>query len=193
MTESLSKGKFGEFKVSDGSGVWKTRTIKRKPLEERWLPDGAAMVLGVPWNSQRKDPSVDGEPPMVVIWPTRSEEEKCDREDSEKAVPRRPQLKKEMFEELGWAQGCPGCNAALLGKPPTGHTEACGKRMEEALKYDPKVTKNKTNINDFLAKVLEKKIKNVSKRTSKRRLASLAPLRPRFLASCGFRCRYGHV
>ena len=53
------------------------------------------MALGVPWNTQEIDPKADGEP-MVVIWPTRSEEEDEDKKDSERAVPGKPQLKKEI-------------------------------------------------------------------------------------------------
>ena len=45
------------------------------------------MVLGVPWNTQEKDPRVDGEPPLMVIWPKRDRERGGDRAHSEKAFP----------------------------------------------------------------------------------------------------------
>ena len=57
------KLKTGEFSVSDKTGVWKTRTLKRKPIEERWASAEAEMLLGVPWNVQDKDPKADGAPP----------------------------------------------------------------------------------------------------------------------------------
>ena len=39
------KGKIGEFLVSDKSGVWKTRAVKRKPVEELWMSEGVGMIL----------------------------------------------------------------------------------------------------------------------------------------------------
>ena len=142
------KGKSGEFSVSDTSGVWKTRTVKRKPLEERWGAVGASMVLGVPWNVSKDDPRADGEPPMVVIWPTRTADDERNKIDSEEAVPRRPQLKKGDFDAHGYSQGCAGCKAALLGKPAQGHSDACRRRMEENMKHDPKIKKANQRINE---------------------------------------------
>ena len=97
------KGKPAEFSVSDKTGVWKTRTVKREPVAERWAPDGANMVIGVPWKTRENDPNTDGEPPMVIVWPERDEEERRNRVGSVKAVPRRPQLKKENFNDHGYS------------------------------------------------------------------------------------------
>ena len=119
------KGKGGEFSVPDSSGVWKTRTLKKKPLEKRWAAEGASMVLGVPWNTRENDPDADDEPPMVVVWPTRDDDDTRNRREQEEAVPRRPQLKKEDFDEFGYIQGCPECKAALLRKPAQGDSDAC--------------------------------------------------------------------
>ena len=124
------------------------------------------MVLGVPWNTQDKDPKADGEP-LVVVWPERVGEQEADRADSEKAVPRRPQLNKADFDKHGWTQGCPGCKAALLGKPAQGHTDACRRRMEENLKHDPKVQKANKRIDEFLAKTLEKQDRKKAKQDAK--------------------------
>ena len=42
------KGRTGEFIVGDEAGVWKTRTIQRKPAGERWSADNAKFVKWVP-------------------------------------------------------------------------------------------------------------------------------------------------
>ena len=45
------KAKSGESVVSDGSGVWKTRTIQRRPLDERWNRSAIDFVKHFPWDS----------------------------------------------------------------------------------------------------------------------------------------------
>ena len=44
------KGKTGEVIVGDKKGVWKTRTVQRKPASERCSIDNADMIIGLPWN-----------------------------------------------------------------------------------------------------------------------------------------------
>jgi hypothetical protein len=43
------RGVSGEIIIGDKSGVWKTRSIQRKPIEERWAKSSADMIGGVPW------------------------------------------------------------------------------------------------------------------------------------------------
>ena len=43
------KGKSGEIVVADEQGVFKTRTVQRKPLDERWDPKYLDVVNAVPW------------------------------------------------------------------------------------------------------------------------------------------------
>ena len=43
------KGSSGEYIVGDGNGVWKTRTLMKRPLEERWDKGALGSVGGVPW------------------------------------------------------------------------------------------------------------------------------------------------
>ena len=45
----------GEFIVGDAKGVWKTRTLHRRPLEQRWDGDALAAVVGVPWRTSEED------------------------------------------------------------------------------------------------------------------------------------------
>ena len=49
------KGRTGEFIVGDEQGVWKTRTLQRRPLVERWNAKNAELVSGVPWNTSDED------------------------------------------------------------------------------------------------------------------------------------------
>lgn len=55
------KEKTGEIIVGDSRGAWKTRSARRRPVEERWSPNSATMVVGVPWRVNDNDPKVNGE------------------------------------------------------------------------------------------------------------------------------------
>ena len=55
------KGSSGECIVGDGNGVWKTRTLMRRPLEEKWDKGALGLVGGVPWRVNHDDPKADGE------------------------------------------------------------------------------------------------------------------------------------
>ena len=63
------KGRIGEIIVADGKGVWKTRTVQRKPEEQRWRPENAQLVVGVPWRVREEDEKQDGEALEVIKVP----------------------------------------------------------------------------------------------------------------------------
>ena len=43
------KGTSTEFIVGDGLGIHKTRTLQRKPFENRWTEESLQFVTGVLW------------------------------------------------------------------------------------------------------------------------------------------------
>ena len=61
------RGKSGELIVGNRSGVWKTRTLRRKPSEDRWTQRAAELVVGVPWRTSDDDPKIDGERREVTV------------------------------------------------------------------------------------------------------------------------------
>ena len=60
------KGKSGEIMVGNATGVWKTRTVQRKPLDERWDSGNLELVRFVPWRVSADDPDMDGELPTAI-------------------------------------------------------------------------------------------------------------------------------
>ena len=60
------KGKSGEVIAGCKKGIWKARTVQRKPVGERWAARSADEVRHVPWRSTDDDPEVDGERPRVI-------------------------------------------------------------------------------------------------------------------------------
>ena len=49
------KGTSGEITVETKDGVWKTRTVRRRPMEERWSPANMDMIVGGQWRKNDDD------------------------------------------------------------------------------------------------------------------------------------------
>ena len=48
-------GQSGELIVSDREGVWRTRTVQRKPIEDRLLENAHEMIQKTPWIDADED------------------------------------------------------------------------------------------------------------------------------------------
>ena len=110
------KGKSGEFIIGDAKGCWRTRTVARKPVDERWTIASADMVVGVPWNQHDEDGKADGEvPATVVLRPDGTSIPEPLGE--EEPVPRRAQIpSSRLGKDLGYTVGCPGCLHKMAGR-----------------------------------------------------------------------------
>ena len=121
----------GETMVGTADGVFKTRTVKRMPMEKRWSPDTISLVVGLPWKPMPGDDTVDDVMPMVQIHIQDDgipiERPRC---RDEHALPRRVYIQRRDVEQHGGTQGCPGCRAILTGKPAVNHSEPCRTRLE---------------------------------------------------------------
>ena len=53
-------GKSNEVIVGDGKGEWKTRSVCRKPIGDRWDPKTIDLVRHPPWRTSDDDPNMDG-------------------------------------------------------------------------------------------------------------------------------------
>ena len=65
------RSRSGEVIVADVQGIWKTRSVQRKPFEERWGRKSGDSVQWVPWRMSATDPEVVGErlevPEMIAV------------------------------------------------------------------------------------------------------------------------------
>ena len=69
----------------------------------------------------------------------------------EPAKPRRMYIRKALIERYGYTPGCRGCKAVLAGNPTAtakNHTEACRKRIQEAVERDDKRERDEDVIMD---------------------------------------------
>ena len=148
------KGRTGEYVIGDAKGVWKTRTIQRKPMEERWSAENAEKVKWVPWKVNEADEKEDGEMLEVIRMDEWASEEPG-REREFETAPRRAKISKRDLEVHGYTVGCEGCKAVLGNKTARAHSEKCRKRVEELMKDDPKVKGATERQSGFISKVIE--------------------------------------
>jgi hypothetical protein len=161
-----TKGRTGEHIIGDKRGVWKTRTLQRKPGSERWLHTNAEFITGVPWKVSEDDPNVDGEQMEVIkLNPDaiQEEEEKKTEDDVDITAPRRFRIVYADLEKHGFSARCQGCRAALAKKPAQNHNEECRKRMEKAMHGDTKLKKADERLEEFFESVAKKEEAKKSK------------------------------
>jgi hypothetical protein len=147
------RGKSGEIIVGDASGVWKTRTVRRVPIEDRWPTAAIDCVVGVPWNTCEGDTKADGEVPKVIKMT--EPEAAHERARTEVPIPTRFAINKDDLEKHGYTAKCHGCVAALRGGTKQKHSEECRKRMTEEMRDDEKVKKSQRKIDKFIEEALQ--------------------------------------
>ena len=108
------KGTTGEMIVGDKKGVWRTRTVRRKTIEERWDPMTLELVGGVPWRTYSSEGDGEDLKTEVTIM-GKDYREKIREEARNEVVPRRMYIKKSDVEEHGYTVRCPGCISILRG------------------------------------------------------------------------------
>ena len=127
------------------NGVYKTRTIRRVPVEERCDLAAIEEVKFTPWMIKERsakeehdglqeeehktsvDIDINKEIELEVKLPPRSVDPN----------PRRVYITKAVIEKFGGTEGCLGCTTAMLGGKGVAHSEQCRERMEEHIRRDP--------------------------------------------------------
>jgi len=163
------KGSTGEIIVGNEKGVWVTRTVRRKPEEERWDRTNIEKIVGVPWKNNEQDANADGDGMRGEVKIMDKEyRERMEAEEEHVAMPRRIYIKKDDLEKHGYMVGCPGCVSILKGTARQAHSEACRKRMETELKNTDRSKAAERRVDEYLEKAIKK---DEEKREIKRRKA----------------------
>jgi len=68
------KATTGEVIVGTAEGIFRTRTVRKKPKEDRWDVKHLDMIGGVPWRKQNGDEATDGERLPMELRPDRAEQ-----------------------------------------------------------------------------------------------------------------------
>ena len=112
------------------------------------------MIVGVPWRTSDQDLNIDGEKPEVMKL---SESEvQLEREVMKETLPRRFYIQQQDLDAHGYTAKCPGCSSILRRSTRQGHSEACRKRLEAAMKDEDKVKNANDRISNSIADILQK-------------------------------------
>ena len=122
-----------ELLVMTPNGVYRARTMFRKPIQERFDSEFLKQCKGTPWQPV---PSEDGasDLPKTIVIPA-SQGSMPEPVVTEPQT-RRVYIKKSDLVKYGYTQGCPGCDAARTGQKPKNHLEQCRKRIELEFEKD---------------------------------------------------------
>jgi hypothetical protein len=160
------KGTTGEMIVGNKEGVWRTRTVRRKTLQERRTRDNLEMVGGVPWQMGEKE----GEDlKLEVTIMDKDYKEKMRGEAEGERVPRRMFIKKEDVEEHGYTVRCPGCVSILRGTARQEHSMECRRRLEKELGVTERAKRAKKKVGDYVERKMEED-EEVRKKRSREKL-----------------------
>ena len=151
----------GEMIIGTSAGVMRTRTVRRRPEEERWGPANLELVVGVPWqpNAKEEDREEGDAMPHVCIEPKLPSVPVLRPEVVEPA-PRRLYVRGGDLKEHGTTAGCKGCLAWLRGGKTVTHSDACRDRVAKSMKEkgDAKgrLAAQRQRENEYCAEVLRK-------------------------------------
>ena len=103
----------GEMIVGTKEGICRARTVRRKPLEERWSQANSSQVGGVPWKVSEEDEGDGLSRNGVIQMDPKVMDEKAEEEiRTTPVVPRKFGITKKNLLEHGFTDDCPGCKAA---------------------------------------------------------------------------------
>ena len=130
-----------ELIIGTQHGIFISRSMKRRPLEQRWNPAAIKAIHGTPWKpyahtsddalrsslpaNTSVPPALPGGVPEHVVQP-----------DAE-SVPRRLRIERRDLEKMGYTPGCPGCYSAKHRRPHRPHTERCRQTILQKMKALP--------------------------------------------------------
>ena len=133
----------GEFMVANQAGVYKTRNIRRKPVEERWDKDAVEGLKFTPWRVREQAARDTDQPlreqqlqPHVDIQVDESLNPDVPPPKPAEAIPRRVYITRAVLEKYGFTDGCLGCTNSAVRLTGIVHSDECRKRIESAMHQD---------------------------------------------------------
>ena len=161
------KGTTGEYIIGDVKGVWRTRTVRRKPESERWSRKNIGRVVATPWK-MKVDEAGDGEEMRTAVRVMDKDYVDAETREAHEKVPRNVYIRVEDLDRLGYTMGCPGCKSILRKTTRQQHSESCRRRVEDELKETDKLKAAKKKMGEYL----EKKMKEDTEMRSQKKRKS---------------------
>ena len=124
-----------EHLVATAEGIFKTRTVRRRPADVRWDASAINTIRGLPWTPYREttdDTTVTEKEPDNIKGPTNAT-----ATDDPNTPPRRFRITKAHLQQYQFTSACPGCYAARHNRPHREHTDHCRQRIRKAIENGP--------------------------------------------------------
>jgi len=147
----------GEIIVGDKEGIWRVRTCRRKPKEERWKQSNSELIGGVPWNTSSDDPETDGDglEGVIKLESRRLEEKEAEEVRDAVEVPRSFMITQGDLDKFGYTEKCAGCRARIRNATRQPHSAECRSRLQKLMSEEKKVKDAKEKETEFFVKVHE--------------------------------------
>ena len=144
-----------EALVGTPPGVVRACSFRSRDDASRWSP---ALISGMKGNTKttRSEQAWDHIPiKMQMIGPEHLEEPVAvEATPSEAVIPRRFRIMTDMLAAYGYSAGCAGCRHKRSGfTGPRDHTDACRRRIAEAIRADNSEIGSRFKVSVFLAQV----------------------------------------
>ena len=116
--------------------VVKVRSVRRRPADVRWSAEKIEGIKGTP---QKPDPKIEDRQlhPAIQVEVTASgvDVKMPETTDEVQHAIKRLKITKQILDnpKVGYTKGCPGCNGLRYGTAKANHSDACRKRVEDAL------------------------------------------------------------
>ena len=130
-----------EVIVADTTGIYRTRTTKRRPYEKRWEAESLALIQRWPWEIPLKDE----QPPKIMptnvpmIAPQVNLQRETELEPEDLKLPVGFRITRIDLERHGFSERCFGCKALLTGGTKQRHSVACRERLSQLMAGDKRV------------------------------------------------------
>ena len=104
----------------------RTRTIKRKPEDERWSARKLELIVGVPWRPEAlgEEREEGDSVPLIRVEP-REPQVRVEAPLAAEPVPRRLYIRSKDIERCACPTDCKGCMASIKGGRVQTHSDAC--------------------------------------------------------------------
>ena len=123
-----------EHVIGTPTGIFKARSIRRKPADSRWDKEQIASIMGTPWKPYN---FTESDKLRIALPKIAEPSEPTERVTIDDPVPKKVRIERRDLEKLGYTPSCPGCYAAKNNRPHRAHTDYCRSRVERAMTEDP--------------------------------------------------------
>ena len=152
------KGTTSEIIIGAGKGIYKTRSIKRKPEEEKWnVLNIRGGVFGLPW--EKTESNLRDNLEQVRVREFTEEEKRILEEKKATEVPKAPLKMTIRIQDIiqhGATVGCAGCRSAIKqSRNRLPHNLNCRSRFENVLKDEDRAKTAKKRSDEYISKVIE--------------------------------------